>query len=438
MSYEETCEYLFEQTANYERQGQSGYKEGLDNMLAIDEHLQHPHRHFKTIHVGGTNGKGSVSHTIAAQLQVCGYRVGLYTSPHLTDFSERIKVNGKPIDADYVVDFVNQEKDFFEHHQATFFEIATAMAFNYFCDMDVDIAVIEVGLGGRLDSTNIITPLLSVITNISMDHTQLLGTTLEQIAFEKAGIIKKGVPVVIGEVLPETRPVFDSVAKELGAPVIYASDSDQIADAQPLPDGGIRYTISQGMEFKGELSGAYQRANTNTVLHVVHELMKMNYFCSYELESNWPHIKKEMDMAFANVCSLTGFRGRWQVVKKHPMVVCDIGHNVGAWEQLSRQLADVKCGQMHIIFGMVEDKDVYGVMSLLPKNAIYYFTKPSTKRAMPELSVQVFGTQLGLAGLTYPTVAEAYQDALKNASHDDFIFVGGSCYVVADLLKECV
>jgi dihydrofolate synthase/folylpolyglutamate synthase len=438
MSYEETCEYLFNQTTNFEKQGNSGYKFGLDAMLAIDEYLGHPHQNYKTIHIGGTNGKGSVSHTVAAQLQVCGYRVGLYTSPHLIDFSERIKVNGKPIDKEYVVDFVSKGKDFFQQHKATFFDITTAMAFKYFNDMDVDIAVIEVGLGGRLDSTNIITPLVSVITNISLEHTQQLGSMLEQIALEKAGIIKKNVPVVIGEALPETRPVFDAIAQELNAPITYACDNNIIAEYTFIAEGGIHYKTTYGLEFKGELSGAFQVVNTNTAINVLRQLMKQHYLCQWDVEANSSVVLKEIEMAFQNVCSLTGFKGRWQTVKRTPTVICDSGHNVGAWRWLSQQLAEVKCNQMHIIFGMMEDKDVYNVMSLLPKNATYYFTKSSSKRAMSELSLQVFGTQLSLSGLCFPTVAEAYHEALKNASPDDFIFVGGSCYIVADFLKTAV
>ena len=334
MSYEETCDYLFNQTTNFESQGQDGYKFGIESMLAIDSHFGHQHRNFKTIHVGGTNGKGSVSHTIAAQLQVCGYRVGLYTSPHLLDFSERIKVNGKPIDKEYVVNFVNKEKAFFQQRHATFFEIATALAFSYFTEMDVDIAVIEVGLGGRLDSTNIITPILSVITNVSLDHTQQLGATLEQIAMEKAGIMKKGVPVIIGEALPETRQVFDAMAKEVGAPIIYACDNNEIADYTLLPEGGILYKNAHGFEFKGELSGTYQVANTNTVMHALAQLMMLNYLCQWEVEENRAIVMKEAEMAFQNVCSLTGLRGRWEVVGKNPTGVCDTdtmsGHGNGS------------------------------------------------------------------------------------------------------------
>lgn len=435
MNYTETCNYLFYKTSNFESQGKGGYKEGLDTIKALDEHYEHPHHDFKTIHVAGTNGKGSVSHTLAAILQVCGYKVGLYTSPHLADFSERIRVNGQPIDQDYVTQFVENGKDFFEEIKATFFDITTIMAFNYFQEKDVDIAIIEVGLGGRLDSTNIITPLVSVITNISLDHTQLLGASVEQIAMEKAGIIKKGIPVVIGEAIPETRMVFDAIAQEANAPIVYAEDRHSIVKATMLNEGGMLYETDNGMRFKSELMGKFQEKNINTVAAVCQELMILGYLCDVKIPENVALIQKEMEDALMNVCELTGLQGRWQKIQDNPTIVCDTGHNIGAWEYLSKMLSEVKCNQMHIVFGMVEDKDIYGVMSLLPKNAIYYFTKGSTKRAMSEQSLQVFGAQFELAGMCYPTVSEAIEDAMKNAQKDDFIFVGGSNYVVADFLK---
>ena len=435
MNYTETCNYLFYKTSNFESQGKGGYKEGLDTIKALDEHYEHPHHDFKTIHVAGTNGKGSVSHTLAAILQVCGYKVGLYTSPHLADFSERIRVNGQPIDQDYVTQFVESGKDFFEEIKATFFDITTIMAFSYFQEKDVDIAIIEVGLGGRLDSTNIITPLVSVITNISLDHTQLLGASVEQIAMEKAGIIKKGIPVVIGEAIPETRMVFDAIAQEANAPIVYAEDRHSIVKATMLNEGGMLYETDNGMRFKSELMGKFQEKNINTVAAVCQELMILGYLCDVKIPENVALIQKEMEDALMNVCELTGLQGRWQKIQDNPTIVCDTGHNIGAWEYLSKMLSEVKCNQMHIVFGMVEDKDIYGVMSLLPKNAIYYFTKGSTKRAMSERSLQVFGAQFELAGMCYPTVSEAIEDAMKNAQKDDFIFVGGSNYVVADFLK---
>ena len=375
MNYQETINYLFEQTPNYEKQGQTGYKEGLGNTETLDEHYGHPHRNFLTIHIAGTNGKGSCSHTLAAILQVCGYKVGLYTSPHLMDFRERIRVNGIPVSEEYVVDFVNKGKELFDSLQPSFFEIATAMAFKYFSDSEVDIAVIEVGLGGRLDCTNIITPLVSVITNISLDHTQLLGSSLEQIAMEKGGIIKPDVPVVIGEATQETRPVFEALAQEAGAPIIFAEDEQEIVSCSPRAEGGFHYSTIHLGEIDGELGGLYQPKNTNTVFNVLNVLKNQGFLCHCETQENLEMVNRELNKAFSNVCKLTGLMGRWQTVKEHPHVVCDTGHNVGGWKYLSKQLAAVSCEQMHIVFGMVEDKDVYGVMELLPKDAIYYFAK---------------------------------------------------------------
>ena len=438
MTYQEVTEYLFSQTANYERQGTSGYKEGLDNMLALDEHFGHPHRQFRSIHIGGTNGKGSVSHVLAAQLQVCGYKVGLYTSPHLVDFRERIRVNGKPVSEDFVVKFVENNRTFFDSLDLSFFEITTAMAFQYFKEQEIDIAVIEVGLGGRLDSTNIITPLLSIITNISLDHTQLLGSSLEEIAREKAGIMKKDVPCVIGEATPETRAVFEAVGQEIGANVIFAEDNI-ITTPIPLKPGDkcLRYMNIFGMEFTCELRGACQIKNMNTIAHAIIVLMNLGYLCSCEDPRNTKNIVYELNAAFNNVTKLTGLMGRWQTVREHPTVVCDTGHNPGAWEYLSKQLEEEskKNHELRIVFGILEDKDVYTVMQMLPKNARYYWTKGTTKRAFPETSLKVFGKQFGLYGNCYPTVKAAYTAAIEGAQSDDFIFVGGSTYIVADFLK---
>lgn len=437
MNYEETCNYLFHQTANYESQGNNGYKEGLDSMLELDKHFNSPHQQFKSIHVAGTNGKGSVSHTIAAMLQFCGYKVGLYTSPHLVDFSERIRINGQPISEEYVCQFVEESKDFFNSVGATFFEIATAMAFKYFSDNEIDIAVVEVGLGGRLDSTNIITPILSVITNVSLDHTHILGTSVEQIAMEKGGIIKDAVPVVIGEAQPETRPIFEALAQECDAPIIFAEEDDQLVSSEFVPEERCMYYKTRFLgDFKGVLCGQYQCKNTRTSLAVMNELKKIGYLCDITAPETQAVVQKEVSDAFLHVTDATGLKGRWQLVRTSPDVVCDIGHNVAAWQYISQQLSTIKCRQMHIVFGMVNDKDIYGVMSLLPKNAVYYFTKASTIRALSEQSLQVFGQQFGLTGDCYPTVYEAYSAAITAAENDDFIFIGGSNYVVADFLKS--
>lgn len=438
MTYQEVIDYLFNQTANYEQQGATGYKEGLDNSLKLDEYFEHPHESFRSIHIAGTNGKGSVSHSIAALLQVAGYHVGLYTSPHLVDFRERIRVNGTPISEDYVINFVEQNKDFFEEVKPTFFEITTAMAFQYFKEQNIDIAVIEVGLGGRLDSTNIITPILSVITNISLDHTQLLGESVEQIAMEKGGIIKPGIPVVIGETTPETRMVFEALAQENKSPIYFAEDEQEVKEAIPLTSGGYLYKTKTLANFKGELSGIYQEKNMNTIVVALHRMVDMGYLCDCIDPSDKQMVQEEMTKAFSNICNITGLMGRWQTIQQSPTVVCDTGHNVGGWQYLSKQLESIECDHMHIVFGMVDDKDVYGVMALLPKNATYYFTKASTKRAFPETSLKVFGDQFGLKGECYSTVEEAYNTALANATERDFIFIGGSTYVVADFLKSRV
>lgn len=424
MNYQEVCDYLFSQTPSFEKSGRTGFNEGLANTLALDEHYGHPHRHFKTIHVAGTNGKGSVSHMLAAQLQAAGYRVGLYTSPHLVDFRERIRINGQPIAEDYVIRFIED----FLHWQMkspstlhpSFFELTTALAFKYFAESKVDIAVIEVGLGGRLDCTNIISPILSVITNISLDHTDMLGDTLAKIAGEKAGIIKREVPVVIGENQMETRPVFEVKALLKRAHITFAEDEPLV---KAVDDA---YVYTDGTRFECDLKGIYQLKNINTVLHALRELQRL-------------HIIKEVNLAaFAHVIETTGLMARWQTLQHQPLVVCDTGHNVGGWQYLSRQIAAVPCRQRRIVFGMVSDKDVSTVMDMLPKDAIYYFTQAETHRAIPATEIKRIGNRRGLQGEAYPTVIEAVQAALGEASHDDFIFIGGSTYLVADYLKTLI
>lgn len=424
MNYQETVEYLFNSTPVFEKVGATAYKEGLYNTYELDKHFGHPHRQFKTIHVAGTNGKGSCSHTIAAILQAAGYRVGLYTSPHLVDFRERIRVNGECISEQYVVDFVEEERNFFEPLHPSFFELTTALAFKYFAEAKVDIAVIEVGLGGRLDCTNIITPILSVVTNISLDHTQFLGDTLQKIAGEKAGIIKPNVPVVIGESNAETRPVFEAKAAENNAPIIFAEDTQEVLKAEHKPDGTMLYTTKSYDNISGELAGEYQQKNTNTVLHVV------KYLKDVRIINNDDCVRS----GFANVCEATGLMGRWQTIGKSPLVVCDTGHNVGGWQYLSSQIKSVECKALRIVFGMVDDKDIEHVMDMLPKNAVYYFAQATTHRAIPVSVVGEKASAHGLHGTCYTSVDEAYEHTLADADKDDFVFVGGSSYVVADLL----
>jgi len=437
MDYKETCNYLFTQTPMFEKQGVGGYKEGLENTLALDEHFGHPHKNFRSIHIAGTNGKGSCAHTIAAILQQCGYKVGLYTSPHLVDFRERIRINGQPIPENYVVNFVEKEREFFEPLNPTFFELTTALAFQYFREMQIDIAVIEVGLGGRLDCTNIITPILSVITNISLDHTQLLGNSLEQIAMEKAGIIKNGVPVVIGEALPETRPIFEAIAEENKAPIIFAEDQPEVLHAE-LQSMNMLYSTRSYGKITGELCGLYQEKNANTILWAIRELEDAGYMYRFTNNSKSLTKGREVKAGFKNVCEITGLKGRWQAVSKNPTIVCDTGHNTAGWQYLSQQLSQVKCKNMYIVFGVVEDKDVDGIMALLPKSATYFFTKANNQRAVSEHVLHMMGQQLGLTGSTYPSVVEAYQAAKSKAESDDFVFIGGSSYVVAEFLKNGV
>lgn len=424
MNYLETVNYLFNIAPVFEHIGASAYKGGLDNTYLLDEHFGHPHRKFKSIHIAGTNGKGSCSHTLAAILQNDGYKVGLYTSPHIMDFRERIKINGECISKEYVIEFVNQEKSLFEKIHPSFFEVTTALAFKYFAEQHVDYAIIEVGLGGRLDCTNIITPILSIITNISFDHTNFLGNTLEKIAKEKAGIIKQNIPVIIGETTNETKPVFKTCAESMNAEIIYADENDEIISFTMNEDGGITYNTRSFGIIQGELGGLYQKKNTNTILHAVRFLYNQ-------------HIIKNtgsINNGFYNVCRLTGLIGRWQKIGSNPSVICDTGHNVGGWTYISRQLQVQKYNKLHIVFGMVNDKDVDGVMCLLPKNAHYYFTKPQSKRAIPEKDIQRKAITHGLAGDCYNDVPSAYTAAKKMATPDDMIFIGGSSYIVSDLL----
>lgn len=425
-TYEETLQYLYDCVPMFQQVGSAGYKEGLENTLLLDEHFGHPHRHFRTIHVAGTNGKGSCSHTLAAMLQAAGLRVGLYTSPHLVDFRERIRVDGVPIEKETVVEFVERERPFFEPLRPSFFELTTALAFKYFADRQVDIAVIEVGLGGRLDCTNIITPLLSVITNISFDHVQFLGHTLAQIASEKAGIIKPGVPVVIGETTPETRPVFQEKARAEGAPIRFAEDEGALIEAIPLAEGGFRYTTADYGTLRGELGGFCQEKNTRTLLTALRVLRTLV-----------PEVdERAVREGFARVCELTGLRGRWQTLRTRPTVVCDTGHNVGGMRYIAGQLRRQTCRRLRIVLGMVSDKDADGVLSLLPSDAAYYFTRASVRRARPAEELRDLALRHGLKGESYPDVPTAVRAAMRDASPDDFIFVGGSSFVVADLLAS--
>ena len=423
MTYQETITYLFNSTPLFQNIGQGAYKEGLSNTHALDEYFGHPHRTFRTIHVAGTNGKGSCSHTLAAILQSAGYKVGLYTSPHLVDFRERIRVNGTPVDEEFVIDFVAQHRHFFEPLHPSFFELTTAMALHYFSQQQVDIAVIEVGLGGRLDCTNIISPDLSIITNISFDHTGLLGDTLSKIASEKAGIIKPHTPVIIGEHTGETLPVFMHEAEAQQAPITLAQDTLLYTNKESHTDHDIYRATPYG-DLRVQLRGFCQEKNVNTLLHAIEQLRVRGYNISEE----------DIHKGFANVCQLTGLMGRWQELSTSPRLVCDTGHNIGGFRYIVPQLQAQPCKTLRIVFGMVNDKDINGVLALLPKQATYYFTQASVPRALDSESLQSLAARHGLQGTTYPTVHSATQAALNEADKDDFIYVGGSSFVVADLL----
>ena len=423
MNYQDTITYLYNSAPLFQNIGQGAYKEGLSNTLALDEHFGHPHRTFRTIHVGGTNGKGSCSHTLAAILQEAGYRVGLYTSPHLVDFKERIRVNGAPIEEQFVVDFVARHREFFEPLHPSFFELTTAMALLYFAEQQVDVAVIEVGLGGRLDCTNIICPDLAVITNISFDHVGLLGDTLAKIASEKAGIIKPSTPVIIGEHNEETYPVFKAEAEAKQAPITFAQERPLWSDKRGATDYDIYQTLPYG-ELRVELRGYCQEKNVNTILHAIAALQEAGYHLGEEAVRG----------GFANVCRLTGLMGRWQQLHTEPRLVCDTGHNTGGFQYIVPQLLAQPCKRLRIVFGMVNDKDIRGVLRLMPKEATYYFAQASVARALDSSALQEVAREFGLQGAAYPTVQSATEAALAEADAEDFIYVGGSSFVVADLL----
>lgn len=429
MTYEETIQYLFNSAPLFQHVGGAAYKEGLSTTHILDAHFNHPHNQYKTIHIAGTNGKGSCAHTIAAILQHTGLKVGLYTSPHLVDFRERIRINGEMMPQQYVIDFVEEERSFFEPLHPSFFELTTALAFKYFAEQHVDVAVIEVGLGGRLDCTNIISPILSAITNISFDHTQFLGNTLAQIASEKAGIIKHKVPVIIGECNAETRSVFEHKAHEVEAPILFAEDNKEVLSSEfsDLYGHKLRhYTTRSFGDIYGELTGECQIKNANTILCALHSLSKI-FSVTHE----------DITYAFEHVCEMTGLRGRWQILQEHPTIICDTGHNTGGWQYLAHQLAQIATSgnKLHIVFGMASDKDIERVMSTLPHEACYYWTKASVKRATSEQTIANIATKYDLHGKTYSNVAEAYEAAVNNASTNDYIYVGGSSFIVADLLR---
>ena len=408
MNYNNAIEILYNQAPMFQNVGKRAYKTGLETTHALDKIFQYPHRKFRTIHVAGTNGKGSCSHLTAAVLQSAGYKVGLYTSPHLKDFRERIRINGEMISEEAVCEFVELAQPIIADLQPSFFEITTAMAFRYFAQQNVDVAVIEVGLGGRLDCTNIISPDISIITNISIDHTDLLGATLPEIAHEKAGVIKPNTPTIIGEHQPEVAQVFINKAAEVGAPIYFASN--EMADAI-LPEC--------------EMKGYYQDRNRRTVLIAIRELRHQGHFNI---------TNQDITNGFAQVCRLTGIMGRWQLISEKPRIICDTGHNEAGIKFVTEQLLHEKYTNLRIIIGMVSDKKIDKVLALLPKNAIYYFTKAQIPRALNEIDLQNQAAEYGLKGNTYPTIAQAFNQAKQDYIEGDLIFVGGSNFTVAEIL----
>ena len=428
MTYQEAVEYLYTQTPLFQNVGQEAYKEGLYNTVTIDRHLGCPHKLYKTIHVAGTNGKGSVSHTLAAILQAAGYKTGLYTSPHLTDFRERIRVNGKPVAPEFVIKFIERNREFLEPLHPSFFEVTTAMAFSWFAEQEVDVAVIETGLGGRLDCTNIIKPVLSIITNIGYDHMKFLGETLPGIAFEKAGIIKKNVPVIIGEYTPETRPVFERKAEEVSTKITFAEDNCKIISQKYFNPSKVVYETAAYAALESGLAGLCQEKNANTILTALDELKKKKFDIP----------ESAVRKGFKNVCRMTGLRGRWQLVSKKPDIICDTGHNSHGLKYIAKHLEELSSkpgfGQLRIVIGMVNDKDITDVLALMPKNARYYFTQASVKRALDASTLRDMARQAGLTGRVYRSVAQAVDMARREAAPEDLIFVGGSTFVVADLL----
>lgn len=406
MNYQETVDWMFHQLPMYQNQGASAYKKDLTNTILLANHLQNPEKNLKFIHVAGTNGKGSTSHMLASILQEAGYKVGLYTSPHLKDFRERIKINGKEISEQFVCNFIAKNKTFFEQNELSFFEMTVGLALEYFKTENVAIAIMEVGMGGRLDSTNIIMPLISVITNIGLDHQQFLGDTIEKIAFEKAGIIKQNVPVVVGEYLSETKPVFVAKAAENKSKIYFASD-----------------LIAKN--YLSDLIGDYQVSNSKTAVQTITILNSQKQFLVTD---------ENKKKGLTNVVKNTGLQGRWQQINSNPKVICDTAHNNHGLKIVMNQVQNENYDSLNIVLGFVNDKDLNEILPLFPKNANYFFCKPNLARGLDVLILQKTAFEFGLIGNVYNSVSEAYDDALKSSSENDFIYIGGSTFVVAEIL----
>lgn len=430
-TYQEVLDYLYSQLPMFHRIGAAAYKDNLDNTLRLDEMFGYPHRAFRTIHVAGTNGKGSVSHMLASVLQEAGYKTGLYTSPHLKDFRERIRVNGEMIEEEAVVQFTESflAKNESLGMEPSFFELTVSMAFDYFKTRQVDVAVIEVGLGGRLDSTNVIVPEVSVITNISFDHMALLGNTLEKIAAEKGGIIKPSIPVVIGESAPETKPVFEQMAARTNSPIVFADQFYESTYGMLTIDGKQSLNIrSLGTlvypDLKLDLLGIYQRLNVPTVLKTIDTLN----------EKGWNISEAFIRKGLAHTVPNTGLMGRWQIIGHHPLTICDTGHNPAGIQLVVEQINQTPWEKLHMVIGMVSDKDQSEVLALLPTDASYYFTKANIPRATEPEELAAKAASFGLKGKTYPFVHQALSEALVHAGVNDLVFVGGSTFVVAEIL----
>ncbi len=428
LSYEHTLDYLYSQLPMFTRIGAAAIKADLTNTIALCTALNEPQNKFKSIHVAGTNGKGSTSHMLASVLQEAGFKVGLYTSPHLKDFRERIRINGQMITEEEIVDFVDVHKSIFEEIKPSFFEWTVALCFQHFAKHKVDIAIIEAGLGGRLDSTNIISPILSVITNIGWDHMDLLGDSLEKIAFEKAGIIKPKTPIVIGEILTETELIFKNKAKQEQSEIVFA-EKEYSMDYFVTTRKGVLCDVKKGnqMYFKNldcDLGGIYQQKNIITLVACIDKLKEQGYRIS----------ENDIRCGLENVKRNTGLMGRWHVLQNKPFTVCDTGHNVDGIKYVMRQLTSIPCKKLRMVFGMVKDKDIRKVLALLPKDAEYYFCKAKLPRALDEKDLQTQASAYGLMGSTYPSVIEAYQAAQKESTDEDVIFVGGSTFVVAEVV----
>ncbi|WP_430814498.1 bifunctional folylpolyglutamate synthase/dihydrofolate synthase [Carboxylicivirga sp. RSCT41] len=431
MDYKETLDFLFAQLPMYQRVGKAAYKADLATTLELDRYFNHPHKAYKIVHIAGTNGKGSVSHCVASVLQEAGLKVGLYTSPHLIDFRERIRINGEMITEQAVIDFVANHNGIIKSLQPSFFEMSVAMAFDYFKQEAVDVAVVEVGMGGRLDSTNITTPEVSAITNIGLDHTAFLGTNLEQIAGEKGGIIKKNIPVVIGQTHEKTAPVFKALARERDSDIIFADKELTLSTATLSIDEKQIFQIRKGddlvyPDLKLDLLGSYQQKNVLTALTIIEQLQKKEFNISTE----------NIYAGLSNVVDNTGLIGRWQHIGYNPRIICDTGHNLDGMEMLVEQIKNTPHNKLHIVLGMVNDKDHAAVLNILPKQAHYYFTKASIPRSLNEEELKKMATNCNLIGESYPDVHTALTTAKKNADVNDLIFIGGSTFIVADVLEK--